>query len=359
MNYRTTVERRGATAILMAVLTVPLLGLLAFAVDYGYLLYLRTDMQRVADQAALAAVRELVPDPFGDQNLDTVRDVAKEYVERNFGEQYTVNDSDITIGRFEPSTIYSGNPQILTDGIADTVRITLRQDEDTNGSITLYFARLLDKNQQDLSVVSTAALQKARYLAPGTDLLPIAISTQAWNRLDPGDEISIYGDGRLTDDRNKAIPGNWGTIDVGANSNSTRDLKDQISNGLSQSDLNDLHRQGTIPTSEYIDSQLDIEVNGDTGFSGGLKNALEPEVGNTKLIPIHKGNLNGKGGNLSLEVVEWGVVTITNVHFKGGKSSRLKVQKAYIYDQDLRPQLDLSDTSDVIEGAYTGSVLIQ
>ena len=51
-------KRRGAILALVALLMVPLFAMLAFAVDYGYLLKVRTDLQRTADAAALAAVQE-------------------------------------------------------------------------------------------------------------------------------------------------------------------------------------------------------------------------------------------------------------------------------------------------------------
>ena len=41
------------------VLAIPLLAMVAFSVDYGFLLSTRTDLQRAADAAALAAAVEL------------------------------------------------------------------------------------------------------------------------------------------------------------------------------------------------------------------------------------------------------------------------------------------------------------
>ena len=48
-------RRRGAIAVLAAIMCVILLGMIAFAVDIGYLAEARTQLQAAADSAALAA----------------------------------------------------------------------------------------------------------------------------------------------------------------------------------------------------------------------------------------------------------------------------------------------------------------
>lgn len=358
MRYQHKNNRRGATAILIAALMLPLLGLLAFAVDYGFLLYIRTDLQRVADQAVIAAARDLTPAANGAQDYDKVKATLREYVRKNLGDSYVVNDSDITIGRFKPQTIYTG-VEILGTGVADTVQVNLRRDDMANGSVSLYFARLFEKDTSGVSVTSTAALQKAQMLAPGTDILPVTVEIKAWNKLNRGEDLLIYGDGRLEDGAGKSIPGNWGTIDIGANSNSTNDLKDQIENGLDQQDLDAMYHQGTIPTATHIDSQQPMTLNGDTGFSGGIKKPIDDELGNTKLVPLYKGPAKGHGGGLEFDIVGWGVVTIKDTYWNGGKNSRLEVTKSYMYDADMRPNPDLSDDNNVIEGAFTGVKLLE
>src|SRR6516165_9910322 len=52
-------RRRGAIAPLMAVLILPLLGMLAFSIDVGYIVLVQTDLQNAADAAALAGAERL------------------------------------------------------------------------------------------------------------------------------------------------------------------------------------------------------------------------------------------------------------------------------------------------------------
>ena len=147
--------------VLILVLMVPLMAMMAFAVDYGFLLYVKTDLQRTADQAALAAVRDLTPDRMGNQDLDAVRARVREYVHANLGSDFTISDSDIEIGRYNPKKIYT-EVELLDDGILDTVRVTLRRNDLDNASVSLYFARVFNHTQSDVAAQATAVLQKAR-----------------------------------------------------------------------------------------------------------------------------------------------------------------------------------------------------
>ena len=60
--------RSGAIAVAAAIIIPVLIGMMAFAIDCGFLLKTRSDLQRAADAASLSAVRELVPDPYGNQD---------------------------------------------------------------------------------------------------------------------------------------------------------------------------------------------------------------------------------------------------------------------------------------------------
>ncbi|MDG2015267.1 MAG: pilus assembly protein TadG-related protein, partial [Pirellulaceae bacterium] len=347
----------GNIAVLFCFLLPTLLGLIAFAVDYGFLLYVRTDLQRVADQAAIAATQDLTPASNGSQNLDLVRQTIREYASLNAGYEFTILETDIQLGRFDPETVYT-DFAILDDGIFDTVKVTVRRNDLTNSSVSLFFARIFGSKQQDVSATATAILQKAVYLGPGTDILPIAISSETWDAIQSDDVWSIYGDGRLEDEFGDPIPGNWGTVDIGPTSNSTKDLVDQINNGLAQSDLDALQTAGTIDSVQWIDSQDPITLNGDTGLSAGIKSAVQNAHTKEKLVPIYDAT-TGHGGNLYYDIVGWGVVQIVDSTWQGNKKTKILVRKSYIYDGDLRPSPDLSDTTNIIEAAYTSPVLVQ
>ncbi len=351
-------RRRGAIAALFALLLIPMLGLVALAVDYGYLLTLRNDLQRTADHAVLAAAQDLVPNADGVQNLTAVRATLRAYVQENAGDDFVVIDNDIEIGRYDPATIYS-SVNLLNDGILDTVRVTLRRDDVANSSVSLFFARVLGFEEADLRVTATAVLQKGRYLEPGVGVLPIVISQNAWNSLEQDEVWRIYSDGKIKDDEGDNVPGNWGTVDIGADNNSTSDLRDQIREGLRQSDLNELHDDDVIASSDYIDSDQSMWVDGDTGLSSGMKSAVEDVHGTSKLVPIYSNTNNAGGDGAQYKITGWAVVQVLDSKFAGSKNTYIEVQKSYTYDRNLKPPSDLSDTGDMIETAFTTPALIE
>ena len=351
-------NRRGTILVLVAFLSVPLIGIVAFAVDYGHLMKVRCDLQRYADCAALAAVQDLIPDPTGYQDLAAVQAATRDYVTQNLGSGFTVLNSDIEMGRYDPDTIYS-QVSLLNSGVYDTVRVTLRRDSSANTKVPLFFAKVFGMNDSDVVATGTAVLQKGRYLLPGADVLPFAVPKHEWNALNPGDEWVIYGDGKMEDLSGNVVPGNWGTLDIGNENNSTSDLGDQIVNGLHQTHLDELYNDGRIPTNSYIDAHSPTWMEADTGISSGMKSAVRQVHGETRIIPLYEATMGSSGNNLEYKITQWGVVKVTGSNWHGAKNTYVEVQKAYVYEGELRPHPTLSGNTDVVAGAYTSPALVE
>ena len=182
-------QRRGAIVVLTALMMTFLVGMVAFAVDYGYLVKVRTDMQRAADAAALAAVQELVPSTNGTQDLNRTRATVRAYAQRNLkNTSFQIVDADIEIGRFDPDTIYS-HVTLLPSGTLDAVRVTLRRDGVSNPRVPLFFACVLGIRQAQLAASATAVLQQAEIMLPGADILPFATPVDLWNSLHGGSDV--------------------------------------------------------------------------------------------------------------------------------------------------------------------------
>lgn len=357
---RKALRHRGAIAVLAAIMLTVLLGAIAFAVDYGYLVKVRTDLQRAADAAALAATQDLIRLADTTQDLSQTRATTQEYARSNLGDAgFQIADADIEIGRFDPDTVYS-SVNLLNNGTLDTVRVTLRRDGVSNPLIPLMFARVLGHQQASVSASATAALQKAEHLFPGADILPFATPVELWDGLDVGDTWNAYGDGKLKDAYGGDIPGNWGTLDIGQSNNSTSVLNDQILNGLRQSDLDALYAHDRIAQPTHLDSSAPTWMNADTGLSSGLKNSVEQIHGSTRLIPIYS-ELGGspQGNNLEFRIVRWGVVTVVDSEWKGEKNTRVVLRKSHTYSGELRPKPSLSGGTPYIDGAFTSPVLIE
>ena len=353
-------KRRGAIAVLAPVLMIPMMAMVAFAIDYGYLLKTRAALQRAADAAALAAVRDLVPSANGTQDLAAVRETVRQYAEANITAEFDVLDADIKIGRYDPKTVYT-NFTILDDGILDTVRVTLRRDTQANSPVSLFFARVIGINTANVSATATAVLQKASIIPPGSDVLPFSIPKAEWVAASLGSIWSVYDDNTMRDNNGNVIPGNWGTLDIGNSNNSTSDLSNQILYGLLQIDLNKLYSEGRIPQDDYIDSRQPWYGNGDPGLSVGMKSAIESVHGQTRLIPIYD-TISPfpppSGNNVEIHVVGWAVAEVVGSHWQGNPKY-VKIKKSFTYDGLLKPQRDLSITDGVIEGAFTSPVLVQ
>jgi hypothetical protein len=346
-------------AVIVAVMMPVFIIMLAFTIDCGYLLRERAKLQRTADAAALAAVRELVPDSLGNQDLDAVRAMVRQYVSANLPERtgFSVLDADIEIGRYDPETIYS-EVTLLDDGILDTVRVTLRRDAAANGPVSLFFTGIFGIANSEVRASACAVLQKARYLQAGVGVIPFSIPESQWLAAEQGDSWSIYGDGRITDGNGNKLPGNWGTLNLGPSANSTATINDQVLNGLQQSHLDALHSEGRIPDGRHIDSQVDFSANGDPGLSGGMKQSLQEIIGETRLIPIYD-SVSNHGATLEFSVVGWAVALVRDVNFQGEVNTYLEIEKSYTYDGFLRPNTDLSVTEGVIEGAFTIPTLVE
>ena len=160
-------KRHGAVVPLLAVCLVPLLGMMAFSIDYGYLRVVKSELQRSADAACLAAVIELVPNPDGIQDLDAVRATVREYVQNNMTNaagglaSFSVLDADIEMGRYDENTIYDAGPVLLHQtGQFDALRITLRRDGNANGPVPLFFAQVLGLTDQEVVATATAVLRR-------------------------------------------------------------------------------------------------------------------------------------------------------------------------------------------------------
>jgi hypothetical protein len=186
MIMRLVKDQQGVAAIMVGVALIMLLGFTALAVDLGYVMVTRNELQNIADGAALGATRQLgiiyeglnygeLPTYVCDPALLT--NVAREIALKNAaaGKYIAINDSDVTIGTWDAVT------KILTPTLigADAVRVRVRRDSAANGPIPTFFARIFGKDTMDVSAMATAALTGQSTEGPGGLPIPVGIS-KAW-----------------------------------------------------------------------------------------------------------------------------------------------------------------------------------
>ena len=371
-------SRRGAVAVLAAFFLVALMGVVAFALDIGYLMVVKTDLQRAADAAAHAAVLEYRSEGSATTVITNVRNTASQYVGDNkiVNSSATVDinmynadpDGDVVVGRIDFD--HPANP--MTYDNADeynAVRVRIRRSADRNGEVPLFFARIFGHDALTVEAESTAAITKhvAGFKIPGSGenvpFLPITIHEDYWEdgnnngndnwSFDPTDDsITEESDGVrevMLFPSSPESAGNFGTVNVGTSANSTSHLADQIRNGLSQSDL-DFHG-GELA----LDTNGELLLTGDPGLSASIKDDLDAIAGKPVSIPLYR-QVSDNGNNADFVIVRFVGVRIMAINLSGGQKY-VSVQPANVrFKGTVQASPGFEGTSDQI---YSPPMIVQ
>ncbi|HEY2883031.1 MAG TPA: pilus assembly protein TadG-related protein [Pirellulales bacterium] len=153
-------RRRGAVAVLAAVLMIVMVGFIAFGVDVGYMMVVKTQLQNAVDSAAMAAAANM----SGTQaNMQTV---AKQFAayHKAGGTAISLNNTDIQYGLWDANAKSFSS----SDSVSNAIKITARRDS-TTGSNKTFFARILGTNSFNVSA-SAIALANPRDICFVVDL---------------------------------------------------------------------------------------------------------------------------------------------------------------------------------------------
>ena len=159
-------NRKGNILVLTAFILVGLMAMLAFAIDVGLIMVTRQQLQRSADSAALAGAWELIDEnaPTGLADPGTV-----ELNARNRASQFAgLNDvlrsspqldtSDVDVGYLANPSDPLSSFTVGTGVPANAVRVKVRRSTEINGSVPLFFARVLGIDSATTQAEATAAL---------------------------------------------------------------------------------------------------------------------------------------------------------------------------------------------------------
>ncbi len=146
-------DERGATAIIVGLLMVVFIGIAAVAVDIGYAMVTRNELQNISDGAALAATGWL-GDNYSDMSTNElfnyvvdaddealIKGIANEVAGNNQAGgvgNISLNDVDIEIGQWD-TNLQTFTPTLV---LPDAVRVTARRDACDNGPVSTFFARI-------------------------------------------------------------------------------------------------------------------------------------------------------------------------------------------------------------------------
>jgi Flp pilus assembly protein TadG len=188
-------DKKGTVTVSVAVLLIFLIMFAAFAIDVGYMMVRRNELQNIADTAALAATGELgnaystmnyidslayTPTQTERQGLlDEARAVAA-----NTGVSgVTIESSDLILGVWSPST----HTLIPATTRPTAVNVTAHKDgTTTNVPFSTLLAGVLGIDTFKVSATATASLTPLWTANPGTLPIPVGISYE-WYKKDWGE----------------------------------------------------------------------------------------------------------------------------------------------------------------------------
>lgn len=152
-------SRKGAIIALTAMLMVAMLLMLAFAVDVGYMLNTRTELQSAADASALAGAYAML------DGASAARTAASTFATANKAAGRAVQvvlNEDVELGTWDSATAsFTKSPANLEED-ATAVRVFCRVSSSRGNAANLFFARIIGQNQVDLSARAVAQLQRLR-----------------------------------------------------------------------------------------------------------------------------------------------------------------------------------------------------
>jgi Flp pilus assembly protein TadG len=378
--------RRGTISILAALLTIVLIGMVAFSVDVGYVLTAKEEMQRTADAAALATCweygKQLAEGQSAENAASTARSTAVDYASYNavtnspmYVNSNATNSAsgDVVFGYVSDLDAGADTFQMGDANLYNAVRVRVRKDSSLNGEVPYFFARVFGMQGQILNAEATAAIVRDvkgfQVPADGSnlDILPFALDLDTWNSWMAGqgtdnwtwdgecDHVSAGSDGKLEINlypQGTGSPGNRGTVDIGGCNNSTSDIARQILEGISPQDMQDLFDGGR---QLEFDSSGKLDLNGDTGISAGVKDDLAAIIGEPRVIPVFA-TVVGPGNNAEYTIVKWFGIRIMAVKLTGPMSKKhVTIQAAPVVMKGVVP----ADGTGASAYVYSPVVLVK
>lgn len=196
--------RRGNIAILSCALLAVMMGMVAFAVDLGYIAHARTELQRSADAVALAAAAEL-PNTSAAVSTGIATSTSN-----GSAISPTLTTSDFEFGWWNRNsgTFITPTP---ANRRPNAVRVTIRCTQANGNPLNLFYGRVLGRSSTDVTVSSVAWNDRGLCGAfVGIDWLDAAgaLRTDSWDSLEgPYDVDAAYEHGSICSDGDITVGG--------------------------------------------------------------------------------------------------------------------------------------------------------
>lgn len=369
-DSRTRRDRQGATLVFAVLCLVVIMAFAAMIIDVGYLNNAKVELQRSADAAALAACWEMGLQFANGKTSQEVMSLASAKAVEMAANNEVCNESpvlqvaDIQTGYMADITQRNAPFDTSDPSKFNSVQVRLRRTDQANGQVRTFFARALGIDGVDAEAESRAVILRdiAGFEIPSDgsnlNILPFALDVETWNDCMAGNggdsyrwdedakQVKLGSDSVLEVNlypQNTGSPGNRGTVDIGGSNNSTADIARQILHGISPSDMQ------AIGGKLEFDANGELNLNGDTGISAGVKDELAAIIGQTRMIPIFS-NVQGPGNNADFTIVKFVGVRILDVKLTGPQRRKhLTVQPAPVASPGIIPGDSTSGTSNFVQ----------
>ena len=149
MSTRHKHRRLGNIAILSVCLMAIMMGMVAFAVDIGYIAHAHTELQRTADAVSLAAAAKL-------PSVDAARTAGIATAQSTSSTiSPTLTNADFEFGHWSrfTSTFTTPTPSYRS---TNAVRVTVKRTAANGNPLNLFYGRVLGKQTTDLTISSVA-----------------------------------------------------------------------------------------------------------------------------------------------------------------------------------------------------------
>ncbi len=300
-------SQKGTVTVVVALILLLLIGFAALALDVGYMMVKRNELQNVADAAALAAAGKLGSiyksmDPAAQQTyVASPSDIVPVATALASSMSLTVRDSDVIIGHWQFST------NTFTAGLSqpNAVRVYTHRDSVANGAVQTLLAQVIGINSMPVSADATASLSGLDNIPEGGLPIPVGIS-KAWFTHNYCDQpIRLYP----TNDPSGCAGWNVYTQSPASN-NELRTIIAGLTNGTFQSPETISGETGFNFTGGTLGNQAF------TAFQN-LFNAMKDKDTNTwtTTVPVYDwpdcSNPNPRDG--AITIAGFATITITNV----------------------------------------------
>jgi Flp pilus assembly protein TadG len=313
MKKHTGGRRRGAVAPLTAILMVFLVGLLAFAIDLGYVATVQAQLQSAADAAALAGAERL-------QNLYVQYYAPGQTQQAQILNQATADTSNPN-GPIRTAQRFCGDNaaswvalQLPTSDVAfnyydgqsfvpasatqfpNTVTVVVRRDGTANGPLGLFFGPLFGVGTINLTARASASIYAGEVTSlqviPNVNahILPVALDVNVWEQFYATGQ-SPDGQVHRGDNGNPQLqvypfatntPGSFGLLDVGMPSNDAPAFVNWIDDGSTPNDISYLLSNSLLPVSPSAPQPWKCGP----GLKSTLVSDFQSQMGKASLIPL-------------------------------------------------------------------------